>query len=837
MGKKCRVERTGRKGFGIVRPEVFLVLLLILGAGLCFRQASFGSDLVSSALRAGKPPVRIGALVPRSGDMTSIGEMTLAAMNISAKDLERLYTDSPVELVVEDTGSEPQGALPKLEKLVESGIRVIVGPYSSSQVAAVKAYADSHEILLISPASTAPSLALDDNIFRLVLDDNNQASGIAELLARESIACVVPVYRNDVYGRDLYTAFQMRFSVRGGMVVDGVSYEPGLADPEGAVSQLTQRVSQAVNEYGRDAVAVLMISFDEGATIMQESGKVDLLGSVRWFGTDTTCRNEKITSDAAAAAFALKTHFTAPVYDRDADSHPLSINLAGERLKKEIAAELGYSPNGYVYAAYDAVMLAGLTDLEASAKPRKDLKAILTATASTMRFGTSSELDANGDVKWGSFGFYRIESSAGQYTWALVAAYHLDNYYGTYLTYRELSPNAPTKDLEIGALLPMTGAYSGLGGIAQASLQEALADVNSFLGRCYPNKPTITLAIEDTQSDPAVALAKLRQLKESKNIRMAIGPFVSDELEAVMNYADANDILIASPTSPVSSLALGDNTFRLFLNNQKQAQAVSLLMDRYNHEYVIPVFVDIPIATSFVDNFRTIFQEDGKDVDAGISYDWDTADFDSIAADLAKKLKKSIQTYGRNKVSILLYSFTETKDILHAALRHSALSRVRWYGVNEMAKDDSILEDPSAVSFAKKTHYTTGAMYSMSWGVKNVRNVAWDRLTADLQKIIGGPPDAPGVSTYESLWLCLQPYLYLAWDDSNFAKLRQGFITTTNGTDGYLGPYFLDEAGDRSMGSVGFFSLETKARRTCWKYIAECYFTGSGPVLSVFSAN
>ena len=84
------------------------------------------------------------------------------------------------------------------------GIRIVLGPDSSAEVEAVKAYADENGILLISPSSTAISLAIPgDNVFRFVPDDTQQAETIATLMWEDGIRAVIPIWRGDTWGDDL----------------------------------------------------------------------------------------------------------------------------------------------------------------------------------------------------------------------------------------------------------------------------------------------------------------------------------------------------------------------------------------------------------------------------------------------------------------------------------------------------------------------------------------------------------------------------------------------------------------------------------------------------------
>ena len=53
------------------------------------------------------------------------------------------------------------------------GVRIIVGPQSSSEVAAIQPLANAEGVLVVSQGSTASSLAMpNDNVFRFVPNDH-----------------------------------------------------------------------------------------------------------------------------------------------------------------------------------------------------------------------------------------------------------------------------------------------------------------------------------------------------------------------------------------------------------------------------------------------------------------------------------------------------------------------------------------------------------------------------------------------------------------------------------------------------------------------------------------
>ena len=98
-------------------------------------------------------------------------------------------------------------------------------------VQGIKDYADKNGIILISPSSTAPSLATaGDNLFRFVPDDSHQAQAISRLMWNDGIRVVVPFWRTDIYGNDLVKATKQSVHELGGRVANGVGYTPNTGD-------------------------------------------------------------------------------------------------------------------------------------------------------------------------------------------------------------------------------------------------------------------------------------------------------------------------------------------------------------------------------------------------------------------------------------------------------------------------------------------------------------------------------------------------------------------------------------------------------------------------------
>jgi ABC-type branched-subunit amino acid transport system substrate-binding protein len=243
-----------------------------------------------------------------------------------------------------------------------------VGPATSTAVSAAKEYADDNNIILISYSSTSPLLSIEgDNLFRLVPDDTHQGKIVAERMIRDGIKVIVPFWRGDIYGNELYKSTKSHFEKLGGKV-EGINYKPHTGKFATSLhrinfimwnqelEKLSATVSDAVKKYGANAVGVYVISFDEITPILIQSPLYEILGKVRWYGSDSIAQNHQITKNVDSALFAMKTNLSNPLYSIGSEtekSHDLK-EVLGKKLHE-------VSSITYSVLAYDSYWIASLS--------------------------------------------------------------------------------------------------------------------------------------------------------------------------------------------------------------------------------------------------------------------------------------------------------------------------------------------------------------------------------------------------------------------------------------------------------------------------------------------
>lgn len=751
--------------------------------------------------------VKIGALLPMTGDLTKLGLTAQHTLEQSKEDFQIEYPGVTIDLLLADTKSDSATALAQVKELYNQGARVIIGPLVSADLAAIKPFVDEKGILVIDPTSSAPSLAFDDTIFRLTIPDTEQAKGLATYALYNKYQTVIPIYRQDAYGTELYEAFQEKFAEAGGTVVEGIGYSVPLSDASTLTASLSQKVQSILQTTTAENVAVLCIAYEEATKIFTEAAKDSVLSSVKWLGTDALAVSDSILADSVAAAFGVATQFTASINSSPAQKHPLFPSLFYyEDLITKIRVRYTDLNEAYVGVIYDALWLAALTMENSNGVGSKE--GFLATTGHFYGYGGPLDFDENGDRLYGYFAFYRLAKDEASYQWDIVASYRKSKYQVVQpFYYREFVNDRQDKILKLGALLSLTGSYGENGARTQKSLAFIKERINVYLQRTYTTNSHVEIAIEDTASNPATALEKMKLLQQS-GVNLFIGPLISSELEACMEYANAQGLFIISPSSTSMALAKDDNIFRFMLNDEKQAKSLANYLFELGYSYVQPIYRNDVYGQGLTDLFAAQFETLGGRCGNGIAYDPITTDFTSTVQSLNSQLSSS----GVQKTAVLLIAFGEYVQIMDKASGYPSLGEVRWFGTDGTALSTLLSKDETASTFALKTRYTASIMSTSNFDIcpylENLKN--------DLTVYLGHFPTANDINACDAAWIFTKLPIYTDW---NMQYTKDVVSYVINWSTGYMQSNMIDNNGDRLFGNFDFYeySIPGETDTPNWK--------------------
>ncbi len=342
------------------------------------------------------------------------------AMALESANLVQRSSGSPLvfEVDVRDTALVPANALQQLKELSARGVRIVVGPIASSEAAAIRDFANQNGILLVSPSSTAGSLAIpDDNLFRFCPDDSKEVEAMVALMKEDGVGAVVAAWRDDVANQGLHDAMARLFPTA--VQPPGRRYAAGTKDFAPVVADLSAQVAAAKAAHPNDTV-VYLAAFDEAADLFGAAASDPVLSSVRWYGSDGGALSEALRSNSKAVAFGAGRGFPCPIYGLD-DRYRSVWQPLTNRLKSVWGAEA----DTYTLAAYDAVQVAVRAFQRVGSRPGfTDLRAaFLNETKSYVGATGPVVLNAAGDRASGAFDFWSLRQVDGQGTWRRSAAF------------------------------------------------------------------------------------------------------------------------------------------------------------------------------------------------------------------------------------------------------------------------------------------------------------------------------------------------------------------------------------------------------------------------------
>lgn len=435
---------------GISKGKICSILILLLVSLAAGAATEIG---VASAQQLSIQEIEIGVLVDQTGPRRVSDAPKDVALQVAEEEvnehLASIHSPYRIRLVYADTRSEPSVALQKLSELSSRGIRFVIGPNTSAELQHIKGFADQRQIILVSPDSTSPSLAVPgDTIYRFVMDDTYQAQALARLAWDDGVRVIIPFARRDVYADNLIWHLKTEFEALGGCVLsDGkkqdsffdrcgpteddtdleydpryqqIRYSPNTSNFISELEALSAVVNEQVWKHGSRAVAVQLIAFDEVSQIFAEAHGWPVLSSVRWYGTDGTANNEAILLNNRSAEFAVATRFSSSILGQVPQAKD-EFDLLAARVRAKGGVELHSTAAG----AYDALWVAALAHVVAGGSDNPEILARSFEQIARWHFGASgwTALNAAGDRKLGSYDFWTVERRGSSYTWSVAAQY------------------------------------------------------------------------------------------------------------------------------------------------------------------------------------------------------------------------------------------------------------------------------------------------------------------------------------------------------------------------------------------------------------------------------
>ena len=360
----------------LLRPLAVILVVLAAACGGGDEGEEAAPTGTETAAAAPSFELRIGPVLPLTGDLASYGPSQAEAARIAAEqiqaalDAQGLGDVKVTVLPVEDDGGRAQAGVEAATKFVQTDdVDVVLGTMASTvTIPMAESVTIPNQVVQITPTSTAPEitdLADDGYVWRILSSDNLQGSALVDAVADAfgDDATINVAARNDAFGTALKQLFEDGWREQGGTVGASVTWNPDAANFDTEARQLA----------GGSPDGWVIIDFPEtfakvGPALVRAGG----WDPSKTFMTEAMRNADELTKIGGRATNGLRG--TAPTSE-DAPARDAFDSLFEQEAKE------GTPLTGFEGASFDAVMLAFLASLDAGSSDPEQMKESLQAVS------------------------------------------------------------------------------------------------------------------------------------------------------------------------------------------------------------------------------------------------------------------------------------------------------------------------------------------------------------------------------------------------------------------------------------------------------------------------
>jgi ABC-type branched-subunit amino acid transport system substrate-binding protein len=408
------------------RALVALVIVLVAGSILIMkrpRRETPEAETHTEVEEGGTaPPIRIGVM---STEESADPEYRLLA-RLAEDEINAYCNESGIdyrfEFVFTCAGGHAANSRDLTEQYHMDGIDLVIGyGWSSHLCSGTRPYAEENGMVLMSPSSTSPIYATEDNVFRLCPHDGMVILPLVRMIRSRGVSEVVILQRGDAWGDMLAEGFKEEYEGMGGRVVNTIRYkgETNGTEFNMYVEEADAALREAVERVGAEHAGVLLLGFSESTDIMQAAGGYPIMMNVTWFTTGDTSRTKRIRTEAGEEAARVRLIGPDPTL-KDSDVY--------RRVNEAYSALFNESLGFYEATIYDCCWVMALSVIETgSTEGSAVMDVLLEVAANYMGASGDCHLDENGDrdaVDYSLWGVFEVE---GGYESLVCGTYRHDS--------------------------------------------------------------------------------------------------------------------------------------------------------------------------------------------------------------------------------------------------------------------------------------------------------------------------------------------------------------------------------------------------------------------------
>ena len=124
---------------------------------------------ILSVQLSAKENLKIGLLIPMTGENEKIGQLIIKAVKLAINDIDK----NNIEIIPKDSGSDPKIALKSAYEFNELGIKIVIGPVFHENL---KLLSDVEEVIFLS--LTNKTIDIPKNVISSGINSTSQIKAI-----------------------------------------------------------------------------------------------------------------------------------------------------------------------------------------------------------------------------------------------------------------------------------------------------------------------------------------------------------------------------------------------------------------------------------------------------------------------------------------------------------------------------------------------------------------------------------------------------------------------------------------------------------------------------------
>jgi branched-chain amino acid transport system substrate-binding protein len=256
--------------------------------------------------------IKIGVILPLSGELASYGQKILNGIKLAVDDFNN-NNSLQVELIVEDDKGENNLTVSAFHKLTNiNKVKFVIGTLTSGGTLAIAPLAQKNHIFLISPSASNPKLSeVGSYFYRVWASDNLDGLVSAEYCYNTlKLRKMAISYQNNDYCLGLKMIFEEKFESLGGDIIATAGYNEGENDFKTLIVKLKSNNCDGVYLPGHPI----------GISSFLKQSKE--LGFSKTFFANVAAEDKDFVRIAGNSSDGL--YYTAPAFDINAESEIVS---------------------------------------------------------------------------------------------------------------------------------------------------------------------------------------------------------------------------------------------------------------------------------------------------------------------------------------------------------------------------------------------------------------------------------------------------------------------------------------------------------------------------------